>query len=1449
MKLLILSDLHLDESNDWNFINKITNEMTRRVNNKRLKDEELLIVILGDIIHRGGNGNITIKFSEADKFINKLKDAFNDVKLLFIPGNHEIEKNSFDLNGFNAFYQRHSFKKDFVFTMDNSIFSFETAKINLLLVDSTLTRNHDLDGKINLEELKAKMSPGKNLIFMHHPPCQQEGADRSIINENELMATYSNFIFYGHQHGYVKVPDFLKNDTDIHSVGTFLREDKGSSIEFVLLDIADGRINFAYRYIWSGVKFVAHLLFPFKENLMSDSLPLSTPHKNHTKVMRKLKKMGAAQNSKELDSLFHTYIGEDIDEVVRKHNLVFLLGDAGTGKSFELANIYWHYENDNEYFPIWINLRNTSHSDVEYYTNIAKQKTVDRKTPFLILDGLDEMDGGKIDSLIKMLGSATYGNTEVRIILSARTNFRVSIDKQFSEYIMLPLSSEQIVEIAQNNAIINATKFLKCIEGVDCLTLAQTPFYLFDMIQIYRETGCLPKREFLLDKMISFRLKKGDERHPCAYKDMLMANEYELRSRLKELSFSIQALHLFSLSNIDYTRMFSSTVRGLFNKTGLLVSKESDHTLTWEFEHNIFREYFVAEYLTDIPFDILLGIITYDQDTKLLRPSWMNVLSFMLPMQKSDALSRWLVENAPETIYKFESDRFTANDRNKIFEYLMQDSFAKNIPVYALHEEERLAKFFQSEVSLQFLLKTIINPASESCYLGAISVLRYFDDFYGKEAELKCAIIPYVDAKQPEYVVSFAVKALLKIFREDLLSLTTELYVLLKDDERPEVRGALCQLFNKTNAADDYSEYLLNAFDTYPKLQENHSAWKEFSEAIKSFNSPSNILEAINILCSDRSHRFYNADEMFEELVSKIFEINRTLNNALLNDLVGVFVCVASKCDRRKSIFIKKLFCGYDVLENAFVLMLGLKINEIGMMFSIEDIMEDSLLDLLISSYKNDEVDAETYKWYIRRCSDNPSRLERLNQAVLEKEGAGIVVEEREDWQKTNLEGNQRYFNCLFDKAKFAELIGELLTFFNDDILCEELLGNDFNEVPHNRQDIWEIQAAIYHNKSAGLKVNNFLDNIGWNEFAIIEMCRMLKNSEQIKVSPTQKNHLETYFNKTLASINFEELKQTELYIATRIILLKEKLNFEISDKKLLEMLMLPWNAFVSSTSSGDSESLNFVIKNIFDKSALKERIIYNIRNKTLGPSAAQAHILYCANESLPDGVDIAIALFKNVSEEAKWYKNCAADYLISIKGEKFVDNLVDETTDDNFLRYLACIIRNENDRIVQEMIDRNSKSNDHMLFLPDLLKLNCRCALETYYELAKSVNTLPDFLPEELHIGPITMAIREINDITLIDIVSELIKLCYAEGFKDKESFGLRGNLNTVINNLIQKDKFKVKEMLENIIAESAGDNGLVSTCNWHLTDIYRLINISSDLPWSMEETLAFLKQQKADR
>lgn len=1450
MKLLIISDLHFDEQNDWNFINEVTQNMVRRVANKMAENEELIVVVLGDIINRGGVGDIDRKFSEANNFIENLKHEIDCTKFLFIPGNHEIV--NFDLKAFNGFCKHHSYK-EFVFTMKNSVFSIEEDGINLILVDTNLTRNHDLQGKMDVDALQDCMRNNiKNIVFMHHPPIPLEGADRSIANSNELIATCSNFIFYGHQHGGVKIPDFLEHDTDIHSVGTLFSHGKDVSNEFLLIDVLDGKIDFAYRYVHNGKFFVANLLFPPKVELKSERLPIGEPDEIETSILRKLKRMSNSDDKiNNESSAWQNLIGENIDAVVKKHSRLLLVGDAGIGKSFELANIYWHYKKDEEFFPIWINLRNTNYANVKNIISYGQLNTIDRKLPLLIIDGLDEMSGDNIASLCGDLGAAVYGNPELRIILSSRTNFRITIDG-FTKYMILPLEHKEILTIASQNSIDNVDAFEKCLDKSGCAPLAKIPFYLIDIIHIYSETGRLPERSQLLDQMISFRLKKADERYPSLPENSIIGNEYQVRSLLKKLGFFMQSLHEYSFSNNNYTRFFTAPERTFLNKTGLISLKENVFGVFYEFEHNIFREYFVADFLRTIKFENLIKIITFDEERKKLRPSWKNVVAFLLASRDNDDLKQWLINNATETIYEFESDRYGTCEKNEIFKTMMEDCFHKDCPIYALYNEQKVAQYFQSEATIDFMISVLQKPANVRASLSVLHILCYCTYFFGREAELKNSILKIINPDQPEYKVTYSIKALTNIYSSTLQVITTEIYALVKNDYRPDVIATFCNLLVQAFAVDEYADYIFDKLERFEIFTDNYSNLSDLSNSIKAFGKLNNIMRAIRWFCSSKKlYQYYKNDELLEALVFKLLSIFQSGDSIVLDDIVLDFAYVSGKCDKQKSSILKRFFADAGKLADAFRLLLKLELSQSNMMFAIEDMMEESLTEILINSFFKDEIDAEIFKWYAMRLPQDSPIFIKLNDAAIKKEGREIQREQVVDWDKINKEGSQRYFDSLFSREHFNELIQELLGYYSEKVLCGELLGDSPSNVIY-RQDMQHIITACYQWGKAEFPVAKFVVSIDWDKFSISEICRILQSQPSVEVTDEEEHAINAYYEKAISEVNFALFDENNskynymFWQVKHIIYLMERFHFACSDEKLMEFLVLPWQVFESGSSSNESLPLQFVAERISDVRTLRQKILENIAQKSIPLSAYHTYIVYCLESKLPDAIDIAIELFRTVDVNLKWRRSTAVDYLIMIKGTKYVDDLINDTTDNELLIYLACKLKTENENLVSQLTMRNKSSTNHVAFLAELINLNNKYGLETYIELANKANSLPDFPTDSSRIPEITEAIGKINDISLIHYIAKLLEICYSEGFKDYPCFGLRGSLQKAINNLIQVDSASVKKMLVLLINRHPDNNDLKSTCYWYLSDIEKILHATSDLAWSINETLAFYEHIK---
>lgn len=673
----------------------------------------------------------------------------------------------------------------------------------------------------------------------------------------------------------------------------------------------------------------------------------------------------------------------------------------------------------------------------------------------------------------------------------------------------------------------------------------------------------------------------------------------------------------------------------------------------------------------------------------------------------------------------------------------------------------------------------------------------------------------------------------------------------------------MCELLVEAKVVDDYIDNIIKTINSVNGILEDYSAQNGIENVLTNVKSASGVSSVIKLFCNKKLPYVNSKDDIFAHNCERATELFRQGNVELLTTMTDCFIAMAIKCDRRKCQKAKKFFLDTNTLLTAFEDILNRKLRADNMMFTIENIMDETLEDILTAKYLNSNMIDEAFKWYASRLPSNSAIFIKLDDAVLKKDNAHIQREPQIDWNKNRKEGKQKYFNCLFDQSLFSKLIDELLMYIKkNDITCGQLVSDnsseiyDFSAVPHEREDLQNIRTALYHCKHPKQKVAQFFDYINWENFCTREMCQMLQNNENdIELDDEQKQYIDDYLKTKLAVINLEDYSESVLdkdenknEFIRHIMALAINSNFSFTDEKLLEMILLPWYVFVSSTSTGESETLKFVTERIVEPKKLQYKILENIRNRKLAPLAAQTHLLYCLENELPDAIELAIDLFNSGLEEAKYHKNTAVDYLLAMKGDKFVDNLVSKATDYDLLTYLAHCMKSDNTNLINKLIDENKKSESQTLFLKELLELNNRYALETYLELAKRCNGLPDLHSEDSHIGEITMAIRKINDISLIDVISKLFEVCYSEGFTDKESFGLRGALDAVVNNLNQIDEFRIKEMLTDLIEKHSKNRKLLSICHWHLKDVDRLINVSNDLPCGEGETLAFLKSHRTE-
>lgn len=1442
MKILMISDLHIDVMLDMSFVDNILEKMASVVNKSIAVNEEIYAFVLGDIINKGEE-NAEHKYQIAEQVFIKLQNKIDtkNLKLCFIPGNHDVC--SKQLVYFDLFIKKFSCVPiEFETT---SSFQKKIDGLNFVFADSITHRDRS-NGKVCLEDLK-KLNP--DILCLHHSIDSQYDWFSFTYDATDILNLECRFIFHGHTHG----ASFKeKGLTKIISVGSLLMnyskpEYANINNQFNLIEIKNRAVATVnnFRYFGDIKSFKPTILYALENNnIISEQLSKKIP--DDTIYIERDVISCSETDENEIQYLFSN---RSLAEALKDDNLILLVGEAGIGKSYELKKLYDDNINSNIFYPLHFSIRNCALSEIRDKIKEYGKYTNDKKVLY-IFDGLDEVEPQSRNEFVKLIRTYFTKHSGKIAVISTRENFYVEIN-DFKKYRLLKINNRKIEDFINNKGVL-ADDFNSMVTELKCQSEIRVPFYLSGLINALQRKNAISAEVDIMEILISARISKDIDKYDTTVD--LKIEKYNLMYNLQEIAFAMQLIKQYSLSDHDYQTMFEHNTRSLIRYFGAF-SYRTDKKV-WEFEHNNFREYLAAKYLNNLSFDEIISIIVYDENRSKLRPSWLNVVAFLLPMQNNSELIDWLINNAKDALCNFESDKITLMNRDQLFIAVMNDAINKQIPIFTLYDVSKLGRYFQSVETIRFMLKLLKTNENKYTISSVLHVLRCCDNFYGKEKELKTIIIKKtLRDTYNEHIAALSVEVLTRIFSNDLPNLTEEIFGILLKDIRNQVRGALYDLFVEADVVDEYITFIIESIETNTRQYEDISTNRRIANALTKVKDKRGVSAVIGLYGSKKLPYIINEkDEIFTYNCRKAAELYNQGETDILTTMIDSFILMSSKYDKRKCQILKGFFVETKTLPTVFQNMLNRQLRTDSMMFIIENIMDETLEDILIAKYLHSDLIDEAFKWYCSRLPIDSAIFMKLDDAVFKKESERISREPQIDWVKINKDGHQKYFNCLFNKELFSKLVGELLFYIdNNDITCEQLISitsdkiYDFSVVPHERVDLQCVRTAIYHSGITKRKVTQFFDYIVWEVFCVFEMRRMLQNyKKDIVLDENQKLFIEDYLKDQFANINFEDYFNENQNFIRHLISLAIKSEFVFTDEMLLEMLILPWYFFDSSTSSGRSETLNFVRENIVDHQKLQNKIIENIRNKQLTPNAAQTHILYCLENNLPDAIDIAIDLFKSNHEEAEHRKNIAVDYLLLMKNDKFVDDLVPNIMDKDLIVYLAYHIKTDNSNLIKKMIGENKKSESKTLFLRELLELNNRYALETYLELATTANGLPDLHLDDSRIEEITMAIRKINDISLFDVVTKLFELCYSDKFVDKESFGLGNSLDTVINNFTQVDKLCTKELLKSLIKRHPENGKLISTCNWHLSNIEKLITVSNDLPWNLCETVAFLKTHR---
>jgi len=1476
MKIVMISDLHITETFKADDYINLVNRMIKLITNHADLNEQIMLLTSGDIIEKGQPE----LFVHAKGFFDYLKKElllhFKHVIFRFVPGNHDLCKAS--LNEFDKFIKQYTENESFKFNIKDT-YTEQFCGMNFIYASSVMHKNYKY-GKLNWDEIQNNLNNNLNNIIMAHHSLISEndnGIKETVVRQSSKFfeASFANksmcYYLHGDTHKELLYP--IGNLKIVIGVSKFFSDipDKSGkfdksyipdiSKQFLLIDIKDGEIKKVDKCFYEGDhdEYLLYPLFPLQKPILQNKKVKYEYPQNY--IIRKVAPYDKA-NSERSDYFYSDKYHEDLFDVCSEKKKVVLLGEAGCGKSIVLQQIAAQiYESDEiNYYPLLIKLNSYTNEKIEELIS-CEYPNIETEQLFIIFDGFDEIESKNIFDFTKRLNNFSTQYPETPILISARNNFYKFSDdnhengtfQNFFEYGLCKISTEDKNQYITEQGIINHNKFWNQIAEKDLYSIVYNPFYFVEFVKIFKSQNNLPLKSELMDFIIKNRFQNDTNKYSTTIN--LTENKLKLMRNLEKLSITLQLMQKTYLTEDDYQELFPSIdERNLLNYSGIWF-KQKDQ---WEFDHNNFREYLAAKFLSTQSIETIKSIITYSNDNDEIKESWINVLSFLVLIYKDSSLLDWLLETNPSMVVMFETSRIDPDIRKNIFNKIVCEHKEKNMWITrGINDPRKLSLFGQHIDSLNYLLNEIENPSHFRAQHNAIILLREFTELFGQETRIKDTLLKCCmgsNFRNNEKELAIIALAELKLNDEET---TATLFQIFDNTQDNEILYGLYSYLLQSNLCNDYVDFFLDGI-----LFEHENSNKDFSSSYLIYNgllsieSYTAIKQCLKFFMQlQNSIHIYKIEDIFENICKKAENAYLNGHIDILNDMCNLLNSKFVKYHHAYENYIKLFFIGTKTEFLAFDILLNLKTEyEFLKQRYLQEIVGEKYGEILYDRYINNTlINNSIFISFVQNMNIELPEFIIYKKAILEKDNVTINKSQKIDYVKIRKNGEQKYFNSLFDKNKYLELLNELIEIFeNPDILCEEVKEVYIKFDPSDyRQDlfyvVWDIDICKFEKYPA----KKFLNKINWEVFSINAIYRFLtKKIDGIEINAYQKSFIYEYCKKTISEtklsdlITYKENGLYEYYYSGRHTLyFSSYFDFNYNKETFIDMLLWLPAFFHRSDEEKYIMSIPIYILNHLSTEEISKQIQLNIQNKNLclNDDKINEYIRFCNENNLTYMVEIAKKICKN-SENKDWDKRIAFEYLENIKGEQYIyDNLL--PTSENILLEMISEKFAQNKNLVLEkcLIEYNQNSENQEVFLIYLIIMSSEYGINKYYDLTKEKNATID--GGEHRIDSLTEAIGLVKNIIFLPQMINLLHLRFSPKFKDSEYSGLYNALYKALGNMAIENYDIIYVELSEVQKVYPKNHEIQSFCNNLLSEIKHQYYKNKDIPWTIQGAKNFIK------
>lgn len=856
---------------------------------------------------------------------------------------------------------------------------------------------------------------------------------------------------------------------------------------------------------------------------------------------------------------------------------IVLHGDPASGKTSLLKDLY-HKCRENKIFPLYFSLRDF---DSSFFTS-KTEEVIWLSNSFIFLDASDEVEERFEKEFFRKIHTL-FLKYKGRIIISVRTSHLEKLIESLDDtvynicHLSLLKKEELLHEAKKVLEEKNYNHFEDELEDYKFEYLLSNPFYFTEYLNLLKKDVVAKSPAELIKIIIKTSVDRDLKKNGIFDTNLFI----KVEDLLAERAFSVV------ISNNNFFEIESDCFIDLLKHISLVCFSNG----SFSFIHNIFKEFLCAKYLANLNTKTIIKHISLSIDKKLwLKPSFYNVIPFLLELNGDDKLKEIVISNFAESL--------VCNSK-----LMLNDAEAKKIINSILSEINDENRWLRNEFynSVDNVRNIVTND-----YIRE-NVAYYIDAKFCRTTIITALQMLYISPPLSALLINNVYDKIMSLindekyindgyFVQQCLELVLSIKLDLLEKEKIinsyvnsasiEVRYALVNAIYKNDISDDYVNFLNDIVHNKYPFDLSYFLGLRTSECIKSFKKQESyvyFLDYYNLKVKNGcENHIYDLDKCLNGILKFDF-----LTGDLITSIGNLFLFLEDFRGKESLIKIINKFglsrVVFDiVLKNNFDLLFDKKfVLEI---FTI-DICDDFLRmcnqypyllsfipEILRSAEQNDKVLYEYLSTYIKKnkksFSMKPSKTEVIRQkyirTIFEEDGIKKAIK----FLYSVLKVKKITVDDIFGLKKYELL--RAFSFNLKTLIKENPLLCDYSTI--DNFDFSKINQFIF--------ILDVFNNIGLNYLPE-------EKSDYFRENITNYLSNEWYYSSEDAHANMSH----QLTIILSII---ARLNFNLDDQIYLKISMIPFNVM----GSAKNEFLNYFFGTFSKERYVEIRKDLLIKNK-----------------------------------------------------------------------------------------------------------------------------------------------------------------------------------------------------------------------------------------------------------